>query len=325
MPLAILIGLVTGLVSALLFASASTGTALGLFVLFFLSPLPVAIAGLGWGWLTAAVACISAALLILAIGAPQQAAFHALTIGAPTAVMTYYILLNRDAGGTGPDGQPDVEWYPLGRVVAMAAVWAGVLATLALLTTASDVDGIRAAVRATIERMVKSGSVPVPGAQTGTIGDAEIDAMAMLMTLSMPGILATMWMVIAVLNLWLAGHATHFSGRLARPWPDLSELVLPRWFPLVFAAAIAGTFMSGYGGLVATAFASAFFFCYLLVGLAIIHYVTRGMGARPMILTALYMALVLLNPLSGFVVSLIGVAEPMSPLSRWRNRPPPPS
>lgn len=325
MPLAIVIGLVTGLVSALLFASASTGTALGLFVLFFLSPLPVAIAGLGWGWLTAIVACVTAALAILVIGAPQQAAFHALTIGAPTAVLAYYILLNRDAGGIGPDGQPDVEWYPLGRVVAMAALWAGVLATLALITTATDVEGIRAAVRGTIERLIKSGSVPVPGTKGGTIGDAEIDAMATLMTLSMPGILATVWMVIATLNLWLAGHATRFSGRLARPWPDLSELVLPRWFPLVFALAIAGTFVSGYLGLVATAFASAFFFAYMLVGLAIIHHVTRGMGGRPMILTALYMALVLLNPLSGLAVSLVGVAEPMSPLSRWRNRPPPPS
>ena len=45
----ILLGAGAGLVSAALFASAATGTALA-GILFYLAPLPICLAGLGWGW-----------------------------------------------------------------------------------------------------------------------------------------------------------------------------------------------------------------------------------------------------------------------------------
>ena len=52
-----LIGAGAGLVSAALFASAATATALA-GVLFYLAPLPICLAGLGWGWMAAAIAAL---------------------------------------------------------------------------------------------------------------------------------------------------------------------------------------------------------------------------------------------------------------------------
>src|SRR6476661_7632366 len=49
-----LIGAGAGFVSAALFASAATATALA-GVLFYLAPLPICLAGLGWGWMAAAI------------------------------------------------------------------------------------------------------------------------------------------------------------------------------------------------------------------------------------------------------------------------------
>ena len=68
MPFAILAGLGAGLVSALLFASATAGTLISVLVLFALSPMPVAIAGLGWGWGSAGVAAITGAAAVWLMG-----------------------------------------------------------------------------------------------------------------------------------------------------------------------------------------------------------------------------------------------------------------
>lgn len=316
MPIALLIGLGAGAVSALLFASASTGTLIGLIVLFFLTPLPVAIAGLGWGWLSAATAAVTAAAVIAGLVAPRAAFFHLVALGLPTVVLSYLVLLNR---GTQADGMNKVEWYPIGRIVAIAAMWAGILATVALLTTATDMDSLRASLRETFERVFLHQVEPLqPGSEA--LGEPEIAAFTELMVVSFAGAVATMWMAVAMLNLWLAGLVTRASGLLVRPWPDLAALTLPRQMTIAFAAAIALTFLPGYPGLIASAFASALLFAFLLVGLAILHSVTRGMGARGLILTAVYASLLFLNPFSGLAVATIGLAEPISPLKR---KPPP--
>jgi hypothetical protein len=324
MPYALLIGLGAGLVSAVLFASASTGTILGLFVLFLLSPLPLAIAGLGWGWATAAVAAGAGTALVMIAGTPRAAVFYVLALGLPTAVLVYLTLLHRETLAAAPSGQtsPGIVWYPLGRIVTAASLWGGGLGALALLTTARDVEALRAVLRGIFERVVVQ-AMPLPPVGQGGLGESEITAVTELIVVSFAGAVATVWTAIALLNLWLAAVVTRKSGRLGRPWQDLSTLTLPRSLPLAFAFAILLTFVApAYISLMASGFASAFMFAFMLAGLAIIHNVSRGHGLRPAILGGVYVALVIFNPLSSFIIGLVGLAEPFSPL---RRRPPPSS
>src|SRR5690606_21516315 len=159
-----------GLVSALLFASASTGTLLGLLVLVFLTPLPVAITGLGWGWPSAATAAISAPIAIALLVAPRAALLHLVALGLPTVILSYLTLLNRTDT---LDGEKRTEWYPIGRIVAITSVIAGCLATLALLSTATDVEGLRSSLRATLEQgFLRQIEAAQPGGQTP--GEKEI-------------------------------------------------------------------------------------------------------------------------------------------------------
>ena len=58
---------------------------------------------------------------------------------------------------------------------------------------------------------------------------------------------------------------------------------------------------------------------FMLVGLALLHRVTRGMGARPAILGLVYGALLMLSPFSSLLVAMVGLAEPY-----LRTRQPPP-
>lgn len=323
MRIGIPIGIAAGLVSALVLMAAATGSVVALFLLFLLAPLPIVIAGLGWGWPSGMIAALTAAGTLLAIINAKTALFHWFAIGLPMAALCYLLLLNRNLPPMAPGEQPRTEWYPVGRVVAATALLAGGLATVALLATATDMDSLQAVLRRTIDQMA-AGRLPFPKDSIDARSDVDLDAIAKLMTQSFAALIATYWVAMASFNLWLGGLITHASGRLARPWPDLSELTLPRQTPLAFVGAIALSFLSGYPGLIASGFASAIFFAYLLVGLAIIHNRTRGIDLRPLILFAVYMSLVVLNPFSGIIIAMVGISEPISPFRRHGTGPPAP-
>ena len=317
------VGVIAGLVSAVLFASASTGTMLGTFVLFFLSPLPIGIAGLGWGWVSAAIAA-AVASVVLGLGiAPKAGLVHAIAIGLPTTLSTYYLLLNRFNGTSDVSGTPQIEWYPLGRIVAGMALFAGVLSAISLLSLGTDMDSIKATFRPMVERNF----VGAPTLGKGTpLSPARIDELTMLIIAIAPISVAAVWFAFANLNLWLAALVTNKSARLSRPWTDLSEITLPRALTLAFAATVALSLMGGLVGMLATSFATAILMAYLLVGLAIIHNVTRGSSVRPGILWAIYVLLFMLFLMVAPVIALMGLAEPLLP---WRRRlatqPPSPS
>jgi Predicted membrane protein (DUF2232) len=311
----LLIGLGAGFVSAMLFASASTGTLLGLFVLFFLSPMPIAVAGLGWGWRAALVASIAGAIGIGMIGNWRASLFHAVAIGAPTAVLSYYCLLNRDVRTD--RGEAATEWYPLDRIVALAALMGGALGAFALLTTATDMDALRKLLGATVERMLKQpAGAPAPVGMPANLEPAQIAGLTNLMIGMFTISISTMWLAMAALNMWLAAHVVARSNLLVRPWPDLNQLRLPPALPMVLAAALLCTFLAGFPGLIAAGFAGALILAYVFVGLAIIHSITRGQSLRPMILFATYAILILFVAISGPALALLALAEPFFPLRK---------
>jgi len=90
----ILIALAAGCASALMFASIISGALFSL-VLFYLAPLPLMVAGLGWGPLSATIGGISAAIGLGAIfGLPYCIAF-VLTVALPAWWLGHLALLGR--------------------------------------------------------------------------------------------------------------------------------------------------------------------------------------------------------------------------------------
>lgn len=325
----LLIGLGSGLVSGLILVSASGGTPAGLLILFFVSPLPIAITGLGWGWLSALVASLAAAGVLAAAIAPKTAVFHLIAIGLPMAALSYLLLLHRDRSAA-PQGpaqvQPSQEWYPIGRVLSAAALMAGTLAALSLLSVASSNAGLEAEIRKLLDKMMASPQALTKGAQTLTAQD--LDKIARLMTTNFGALTATTWLFLASLNVWLAGHVCRMSGVLARPWPDLSTITAPRELSFAFIIAVALSFVPDYPGLIASGFAAAIMLVYVIVGLAILHNVTRPSPYRAVILFGAYVTLVFLQPISGFLLAIVALAERFLPFRRKgpldAELPPPP-
>lgn len=313
----LLIGLGSGLASGLILAAAARSTLAGLIFLFFISPLPIAITGLGWGWLTALIASLAAAA-VLAVATPAQNALsHLLAIGLPMAALTYLLLLHRDRPAP-PSAQPSMrqsrEWYPVGRVLAAAALLAGVLATLTLFSASSSTAGLEAEIRKLLDQAY-SNQLALPKS-THTLTEKDLDKVARLLAANFGAGTATTWLFLATLNLWLAGTVCRMSGRLERPWPDLSTIVAPRELSLAFIVAVALSFLPDYAGLIASGFAAAIMLVYVMIGLAILHNITRGNPFRQVLLFATYAILVLLQPLSGFVLAVIALAERFLPFRR---------
>ena len=326
----LLIGIASGLVSGLVLASAGRGSLPGLIVLFFLSPLPIAITGLGWGWLSALAAAVSAAL-VLAIGiAPKTGLVHLISIGLPIAGLTYLLLLHRPRPAQAPPRPGTVtavEWYPVGRVVGAAAFLAGALSALALVGIGTSTAEVEAEVGTFVERFFAA-QAKLPDSEAATLGAEERERMTKRLTAYLAPVVASMWLFLAMLNLWLGGHVARMSGLLARPWPDLSTIVAPRELSVGFALAVALSFLPDFPGLLASGFATAFMMAYLIVGLAIIHNLTRASPYRPLILFAVYGGAIFLQPLSGLTLAVLALAEPFLPFRRKgpfdADRPPPP-
>jgi hypothetical protein len=315
-----------GLVAAAVFASATTGPMLVRLILFFITPLPIALAGLGWGWRSGLVAGGVGTGLVLVFAGPLVALAFAATQAVPMAALTYLALLSRVRAGdeaSQPSTAPEIEWYPVGRIVLWAAVMAGFLAVGSLLLLADDLDGLRrslgAFIKASLEGGIPQGGNPVK------LGEEDLASLAEMALYALPAASAISWMASLLFNLWLAGRVTLASEQLHRPWPDLASIVYPPPTPLVFGAVLLATLAGGYASLAAWGFAGALFFAYLLMGLAIVHFTTRGKPWRPFALWGVYGSLLIfeLNFLVAVAIAMLGLGETVLHLRARFARPPP--
>jgi hypothetical protein len=313
MPGFILIGLGGGLASAMLFASAASGGGAGRMLLYLLAPLPSLLSGLGWGSGAAGVAALAGAAGVTAALGLKAALMFFLSQGAPVAAICYLALLARPVDAKADPGATTLEWYPPGHLVTAAALIAGGLAALSLLVLGPDLDGLRAILRDLIENVFLK---ELPGFRDKPLTGEEITAVTEFALYALPAASATTWLGSFLLNVWLAGRITRTSGRLMRPWPDLPAMTYPRWMALSLAGAFALTFTTGYPALLGSGFAGAFFLAYVLMGLAIVHFITRGRPSRPFVLWGVYLSLLVLNTWAALIIALLALMEPFLPLRR---------
>ncbi|MBV9968388.1 MAG: hypothetical protein JO228_00265, partial [Xanthobacteraceae bacterium] len=144
----ILVGLGAGAAAALLFASVASGSLLSLF-LFYLAPLPILIAALGWSHLSGLTAAVAASVCLGVVLGPLFFFAFLLGIAVPAWWLGYLALLGRPAAGGA------VEWYPPGRLVLWAATLAAAVVVIALLALGSDADAIHNSLKAALGRLLR--------------------------------------------------------------------------------------------------------------------------------------------------------------------------
>ena len=192
-------------------------------------------------------------------------------------------MLARPVGGNGQGG---LEWYPPGRLVAWAAVLAALMVSIAILNFGFDAQSFRTALARSLTALLQVQSAGAPGAPLKLPGVSHPERLIAFMAEAIPPMAAVIAVITNTFNLWLAGRVVSFSGRLARPWPDLSAMWLPREFAMAMAVAVALSFAGGIVGIIAGVVSASLLMAYGILGFAVAHAVTRGIDARGIVLGA---------------------------------------
>ncbi len=270
------IGIAAGVVAAVLSAGSVVQNALSL-VLFMLSPLPVLLAGLGWGPIAALVSVIACGMSIAAFAGAIPALLIVATTAFPAALAAYF-------GGMARTEHGQSEWYPLGSIllfVALAVAAGFVISGIAVGYNAAFVEEFS-------KELIKQ--LSSTNAELAANPAATKQFVDFLMA-SIPFLQPASWLLIMMGNFWLALAIARRSNLINRPkdyWPE--ALQLPMVAVALLALAIIGAFLSVSLGTALMAFAGALAMAFVMTGFAYLHFSTRGKPWRPAALWISYVA-----------------------------------
>jgi hypothetical protein len=317
MIMVVVIAIAAGCASALMFASIVSGALISL-LLFYLAPLPLMVAALGWGPLSATIGGIAAATGLGAIfGLPYCIAF-VITVALPAWWLGHLALLGRPVANGVPSGAAPatpLEWYPIGRILLWITGFAALTTMAALLTLGTDAAVITGALKRGLLRILGPRNAASAGAT-----QQWIDALAIIA----PAAASIVAMMTLTLNLWLAARITAMSGRLHRPWPDLKSVALPPMTLAALSAAIAFCFSGGLPAILAQIVSAAMMMAYALTGFAVLHTLTLALKSRALWLSCMY-AIVAVFGWPVLAMVALGVADAIFGFrQRYLQRRPPP-
>jgi hypothetical protein len=314
----LLVALAAGCASALMFASIISGALISL-LLFYLAPLPLMVAALAWGPLCASIGGIAAAISLGAIFSLPYCLAFALTVALPAWWLGHLALLGRPLPSAASSGNgaapPELEWYPVGRILLWIAGFATLTTMAALLTLGTDAAEITAALRRFLLRILGAADTAL---------SSEIDQWIDWLVMVAPAGAAVVAMMTLTLNLWLSAKITATSGRLHRPWPDLKSAALPPMTLAALSAAIAFSFSGGLLAILAQIVAAALMMAYALTGFAVLHTLTLALKSRAFWLGSTYAVVVVFGwPVIAMVA--LGLADALFGFRQryLRGRPPP--
>jgi len=319
------IRILAGAASGLLFASATTGALFAL-PLFYLTPLPLFLVGLGWGTVSVAIAGVAGSLLATLFLGGLVGLGYLVTFAIPATILTYLALLCRQPSGqpAGAAGSADVsqlEWYPPGKLVAWITVMAGALTALAIPLLGLDAQTYYGNLQEIMENTLLK---DLEAAAPEGFDKQQMTEVIGFLARALPALSAAIWMLAMVFNMWAAGRILGYAGHSLRPWPDISKMSYPREFAIGFVASLIGSLLPGILSIMAVGFAGAFVMAYVLLGLVVIHALSRLSPLRPFILFSVYIGLIFFGWIA-LIVATIGMADPIFNLRERfsANRPPP--
>ncbi|WP_176342447.1 DUF2232 domain-containing protein [Oceanibaculum nanhaiense] len=301
-----------GLTSAALYLSVVLGSP-GAFLLAYLAPLPLFLAGLALG-LSALLAAGAAACVIVALASGSVIA-AGLYLGIevlPIAVLVRQALLSRPVVGGVADGAGAgaLEWYPVGRLTGLLVAMAAAVLVVIWLVFAGSEGGLEG----TVQMFLNAGLQGM--LQAGGAEAEEMTPAIALMAALFPGIAAASWVVMIAVNGALAqGLASRF-GRNLRPSPDMATLELPRvLLGALVVAAVVGLVAPDGLGYIGRNLLVVLGMAYLFAGLAVVHGFILRLTARQVLLVVVYVTMVLFGwPV--LLVMLLGILDQLFGLRR---------
>jgi hypothetical protein len=244
------------------------------------------------------------ALLLLTAkisGLSGGALFYLFLVAMPSVVIGYFALLSRPVMGR-------IEWYPIGQVLSwlVAAVFA-IYTTFYLAASNPDSPW-------TMElqnQIVNYVSAQLPPEQQLPIEVLQSIVASILPYF--PGLIISLFLSAIVINGLIAQWILIRCNRHQRPMPQMADLDLPNFTPIVVAAlGLVAAFASNWWQVWAINLLIIMVIPLLLAGLSVVHLLVRASPSRLMWLSITYIALIfsaLIYFIPVFFIAAIGLAE----------------
>jgi isoprenylcysteine carboxyl methyltransferase (ICMT) family protein YpbQ len=333
------IGVGAGLFGALLFLTAGAGSAILGLPLFF-AALPVFLAGLGWGSRSALIAAVTGFVVLSSASSFTAGLVFLVADGLGPAWLVHLALLHHaktaprltpadaarlarkkneaepvapEADNNGAEEPAATEWYPAGPLAVWTALIAvGVLVVSGLSTMAMGVEGgLEGALRMLLAEDLMEGRAIEAGLQEmGLTADPE--RILSLIVIALPAFVVMVWSLLTLGNMWLAQLILERTGHNLRPTPSLLDIEFPPFLLVLFLAALVLSLIPGSAAQLGGAIMIALLVPYFLLGLAVIHAISRAWTARIAFLGVFYVLLIFTGWLI-VPICLIGLGEP------WAN------
>lgn len=289
----IIIAIGCGLTAAALHATIVTGSPISL-VLFYLAPLPLFLAGLGWGPVVAALGALAGSATLAGAIDVKTGAFFLLSTGVAPVLLSHLALINRPAQtGTALEGEAtesQTEWYPEGRLILWCAVVACVLMTATIFVVGGNAEGFQEQVKAILDLMMQQLSVSIAPEEMANFRKV----MDVFAKLAAP-LAAAIWLLSTLLNLWVASRILNSANRSPRPWAPFASYSLPKSAGFMLAGTILASMLPGTLGFIALIAFMLMTTVFTVIGLATLHGLTIGNPMRAFILASAYLALLVLS------------------------------
>jgi len=309
MHLVPLIALLAGAASAGLYVYGLTLTITGVFLLL-LAPLPLWLAGLGWGSTAAGLAGVVGAIAVLLLSDPMIGTMYAVMLAIPTAILAHLAVARHKEPGS-------EKWFPANALISALVVVGLIQALIAALALAATDAGLVGTVRGNLVTVFGAYVTEDSGAGSGAVID-QWDSLVL-------GALIALTMMAQAGTGALAQGLLAAANKALRPSPSFWALRVGDWtrvliVPLLIAVVVLdATGMAADGGsggffqFLGMAFVLVLGVGFLLQGLAVMHALTRGMRIQPLVLAGVYLVALVFQPFGSALFALIGFFD------RWGN------
>ncbi len=306
----VLLGVGAGLVSALLLGTIAVGSLLGV-LLFWLSPLPLIIVGLGWHWLVAALGALSAGAALSEALSDRVALAYTAMIGFP-ATMLCLLALTRRRDRTG-----EPQYLPTGVLMLLCVLYAVAVVVIGAMLVDPSLASLQARLVSSTEALLRM-NLDLTPEQPLIYDGQDISSLPQIYALLMPSVATATMAITLLLSFWLGALVVRQSNRLPRPWPRLDQTRLPSGVLLLAAGSAALTFAGGYAGLTGSLAITALMLAFTLQGFAVAHVLTRGSSFRIPLLAVLWISVLLIG-LPALLLAACGVIDQIFDLRRQRS------
>lgn len=297
------IAVVAGALGAVLLVAAMRQSFFGVMLGAMLSPLPLAMAVLGYGVNFLPIAIVSGAVTVMVLtGSVTLASVYLFMDAAPVA------LLSRLRGSAG--NGPVISGAHIGQSVCWLVATAALLLVAGLMYIPAGPEGIEATLRGQLDEVltaVAAAGIVAPGAE---ITAETRDQMLKLLAAVLPAAIAVHWCLRAILSTGLA-QVTLAKMQLTRGLePNYRGFAVPVWFVVPAGVLMALAWVgSGDLGFIAGSAAAVLSFPFALQGLAVVHSAAAQSPQRLVLLVVFYVLALLMASIAVMTLVTVGVLE----------------